>query len=401
MDLKWTDEQIAYRQSIRDFLADAVPPGFASSNLEISEQWRVDLTLALAGKMAERGLLTPHWPREYGGQETTGWQRLILAEEMMAAGEPRGPQYMNVNWIGPAIMMAGTPEQKRYHLDRISRGDVLWCQGFSEPDSGTDLASLRTSAVRDGDHYVVNGEKVWTSYANVAEYCFLLVRTAPSARGSRGITILLVRTDTPGFEIRPIPSVLGAHAIHHLTFTDMRVPVEARLGPENEGWPTVRQALARERVGQPRYARSAANLDRVVTWLRERGGEIPGSIRRDIARARAACEAARVLVYRAVDEQEHGHDRMTISLARVAQIQAERAVGEVAMAAMGLDGIRGASIADRQMRYALTGGLTSGSYELQLNIVATRILGLPSDRAKPAAPAKETAPKETAPKEAS
>src|SRR6201999_2649131 len=105
---------------------------------------------------------------------------------------------------------------------------------------------------------------------NVAEYCFLLVRTDPASRGSRGISILLVRTDTPGFEIRAIPSVMGAHAIHHMTFTDMRVPVEARLGPENEGWPTVRQALARERVGQPRYARSAANLDRLVKWLRER-----------------------------------------------------------------------------------------------------------------------------------
>jgi alkylation response protein AidB-like acyl-CoA dehydrogenase len=380
VELNWTEDEVAYRASIRNFLAETVPPDFASSNLEISEPWRVELTLSLAAKMAERGLLTPHWPEEYGGQETTSWQRLILAEEMMAAGEPRGPQYMNVNWIGPAIMLAGTDEQRAYHLTRISRGDVLWCQGFSEPGSGTDLASLRTSAVRDGDEYVVNGEKVWTSYANVAEYCFLLVRTDPSTHGSKGISILLVRTDTPGFEIRPIPSVLGTHAIHHMTFLDMRVPVSARLGAENEGWPTVRQALARERIGQPRYARSAANLDRLVAWLDDRAEPISDTVRTGIAVARAACEAARMLVYKAVDELTRGDDRLTISLARIAQVRAERAVADLAMKAMGLDALRPASIADRQMRYAMTGGLTSGSYELQLNLVATRVLGLPSDR---------------------
>jgi alkylation response protein AidB-like acyl-CoA dehydrogenase len=391
MDLSWTTEELAYRQSIRDFLDEAVSPEFAASNLEISEEWRVGVTLEFAAKMAERGLLTPHWPKEYGGQETTSWQRLILAEEMIAAGEPRGPQYMNVNWIGPAIMLAGTDEQKQTHLTRISNGDVLWCQGFSEPDSGTDLASLRTSAVLDGDQYVVNGEKVWTSYANVAEYCFLLVRTDPSTKGSKGISILLVRTDTPGFEVRAIPSIIGDHAIHHMTFHDMVVPASARLGPENGGWPIVRQALARERVGQPRYARSAANLERLVNWLKENKRPLTDAVRRDIARARAACEAARVLVYKAVDEQAHGVDRSTISLARIAMVQSERAVGELAMQTMGLEGILKASIADRQMRYAMTGGLTSGSYELQLNMVASRMLGLPSDRTRTPEPAAKEA----------
>lgn len=392
MNFDWTEDEIQYRQRVRDFLTATVPPEFAETNLEISEQWRADLTKEYAGKMAEHGLLTPHWPKEYGGQDSTSWQRLILAEEMLAAGEPRGPQYMNINWIGPAIMLAGTEEQKQEHLTRISNGDVLWCQGFSEPNAGTDLTSLRTKAERVDDHYVVNGEKVWTSYANVAEYCFLLVRTDPSTRGSRGISVLLVRTDTPGFEIRAIPSTLGDHAIHHMEFHDMMVPVSARLGPENEGWPVVRQALARERVGQPRYARAATYLDHLVGWMLEGGYPVTDAIRRDAARARAACEAARILIYKAVDEQDHGVDRSTVSLARLAMVRAERAVAEFGMEIMGLEGLRKYSTADRLLRYAMTGGLTAGSYELQLNMVANRILGLPSDRPKKVADSlKETA----------
>ncbi len=235
MNFNWSDDELAYRERIRTFLHEYVPAEFAETNLEISEQWRADLTKVYAGKMAEFGLLTPHWPKEYGGHDATNWQRLILAEEMLGAGEPRGPQYMNVNWIGPAIMLAGTEEQKLEHLSRISKGDVLWCQGFSEPNAGTDLASLRTKAELQGDHYVVNGEKVWTSYANVAEYCFLLVRTDPESTGGAGISILLVRTDTPGFEIRAIPATIGAHAIHHMEFHDMIVPVSAQVGSRKRG----------------------------------------------------------------------------------------------------------------------------------------------------------------------
>lgn len=382
MNFNWSDDELAYRERIRTFLHENVPAEFAETNLEISEQWRADLTKVYAGKMAEFGLLTPHWPKEYGGHDATSWQRLILAEEMLGAGEPRGPQYMNVNWIGPAIMLAGTEEQKLEHLSRISKGDVLWCQGFSEPNAGTDLASLRTKAELQGDHYVVNGEKVWTSYANVAEYCFLLVRTDPETTGGSGISILLVRTDTPGFEIRAIPATIGAHAIHHMEFHDMIVPVSARLGPENGGWPIVRQALARERVGQPRYARAASNLEHLVEWLEERGEPVSDVIRDGVARARAACEAARVLVYKAVDEQDHGVDRNTVSLARIAMVRAERAVAELSMEIMGLEGMREYSTADRTLRYAMTGGLTAGSFELQLDMIATRILGLPADRRK-------------------
>jgi alkylation response protein AidB-like acyl-CoA dehydrogenase len=376
MEFAWSAEEEQYRADIMTFLQAEVPAEVVGSALELASQWRADFSKQFAAKLAERHWLTPSWPRAYGGTESTAWQQMILAELMVTFGEPRGNQYMNVNWIGPAIILAGTPEQKSYHLSRISRGDVLWCQGFSEPEAGSDLASMRTRAERDGDEYIVNGEKIWTSYANVAEFCFLLVRTDPAAEQHRGISILLVPMDTPGLEVRDLGCVVGAHSIHHLVFTDMRVPASIRLGPENEGWPIVRHALAYERVGIPRYARSAANLDRVLAQARARGRLDPGLCRL-AAQARAACEAARVLAYRVIDERAKGQGPgLNTNLARVAIISAERLVGSVAAQLAGMAGLEEGTTADQQQRNALTGGLTSGSYELQLNLIA-RHLGLP------------------------
>lgn len=171
MNFDWTDEDNQYRQDVREFLAEALPPGWSGYDKNNLPKYKED-----AGKfsqaLAQRGWLTQNWPREYGGQEASPWRHAILNEELWPIGEPRGSQYMNVNWIGPAIMAAGTPEQKAYHLARISAGDVFWCQGFSEPDAGSDLPALRTRAVRDGDDYVVNGAKIWTSHVGTADFCF-------------------------------------------------------------------------------------------------------------------------------------------------------------------------------------------------------------------------------------
>src|SRR6185369_9767188 len=164
-------------------------------------------------KLGERGWLVPAWPKEYGGGGVTAWQQAIVSEEMWAHGEPRGPQYMNVNWVGPTIMRYGTDEQKRAHLPKMAMGDVLWCQGFSEPNAGSDLASLQTRAVRDGERYVVNGQKIWTSYCKNAEFCFLMVRTGSEPR-HRGISVLLVPMNTPGIEVREIDTVLGDGYFH-------------------------------------------------------------------------------------------------------------------------------------------------------------------------------------------
>ncbi|MEN8184876.1 MAG: acyl-CoA dehydrogenase family protein, partial [Myxococcota bacterium] len=196
MEFAWSEEDAHFRRELIAFLEATLPADWE----EIARdgpggEGQARFSREFAARLAERGWLTQHWPREYGGSDASPWRHAILGEEMWALGEPRGPQYMNVNWIGPAIMEFGSEDQKRQHLKRISQGDVLWCQGFSEPEAGSDLVALRTLARRDGDVYVVNGSKIWTSYANHADFCFLLVRSDPDSQRHRGISVLLVPMD--------------------------------------------------------------------------------------------------------------------------------------------------------------------------------------------------------------
>jgi alkylation response protein AidB-like acyl-CoA dehydrogenase len=297
---------------------------------------------------------------------------------MWSIGEPRGPQYMNVNWIGPSIMMFGTDEQRRLHLPRIARGDVIWCQGFSEPDAGSDLAALRTRAERDAGEYVVNGQKTWTSYASIADFCYLLVRTGEEETGPRGISVLLVPTDLPGFEVRDVASVVGDHAFHDVFLTDLRVPVDHRLGPENEGWQVVRQALAFERVGAPRWARAQHVLEHVAEWARRHELLDAPWVTERMGEARAATEAARLLFYRVVDEREHDAPQTpSANLARVAMVEAERLVGRLAADVLGSDGLLTGTLADSALRKSMAAGVAAGTYEIQLNMIARLVLGLP------------------------
>jgi alkylation response protein AidB-like acyl-CoA dehydrogenase len=191
VDFSWTEEQQAFRQKLRDFLSANLPDDWE----KFSEHGPASPALTafareFCGKLADNGMLFPHWPRELGGEGAGPWEQQILAEEMWIAGEPRGGQYMNVNWIGPTLDRYGTPEQKARYLKPITDGATLWCQGFSEPDAGSDLASLRTRAELKDGNYVINGQKIWTSYAGLADTCFLLTRTSDDRK--KGITILLV-----------------------------------------------------------------------------------------------------------------------------------------------------------------------------------------------------------------
>jgi alkylation response protein AidB-like acyl-CoA dehydrogenase len=375
MEFDWSVEDVGFRKELKAFLDDELPEYHEIFDLAPVE--RFEFSKAFAARLAERRWLTPAWPKEYGGLEKSVWQQLIISEEMIAHGEPRTGQYMNVNWIGPAIILAGTDAQKREHLTRISNGDVLWCQGFSEPDAGSDLASLRTRAIRDGDEYVINGEKIWTSNAGQAEMCFLLARTNVDVPKQKGISIFLIPTATAGFEIRDVDSILHPGAFHHCILTDVRVPVSCRLGPENEGFDIARKVLANERVGVARYHRAAGYLDRVAGWADKRGLLDDPAVVNGLASARAACEAARLLVWTVVDERSRGlQPELTAFVYRAAAVRAERAVMNAAFEVMGSEGLEFRSFADSQFEWAITSGIAGGSYEMNLNSIG-RCLGLP------------------------
>lgn len=377
MEFGWSTQEDVFRDEIRTFIAKHVPQEWFDHPLHRrAAKSDRDKIVAFNGELGANGNLTPGWPAEYGGSGATAWEQAILGEEMWCAGEPRGPQYMNVNWIGPSIMMFGDETQKQYHLGRISKGDVFWCQGFSEPDAGSDLASLKTRAVRDGDEYVVNGQKIWTSHCQLADFCYLLVRTAPDKH--HGITILLVPMDTHGLEVRKVPEMVGEGAFHELFFTDMRVPANCRLGDENEGWGIIRRSLQYERVGAPRWEKASRVLDRIAKWAKETGRFDEPAVQRQLGEAKAMVEAARLLAYSVIDERASGKVQGDQAyVARLSMVKAEKHVQDLGFELFGGDALRHGSDIDEGFRSSLTAGVAAGSYEVNLNLVANLVLGLP------------------------
>ena len=381
MEFDWSPDDTQHRREIREFLRQELPDNWE----EISQHGpggdsQAAFSRTFCGRMAAKGWLTQHWPSAYGGRDCQPWRHSIVGEEMWAVGEPRGSQYMNVNWIGPAIMRYGSEAQKQLHLPRISAGQVLWCQGFSEPEAGSDLAALRTRAEKIDDHFVINGSKIWTSYCNHADYIFLLVRTDSHSSRQRGISVLLVPMDTPGIEVHEIPSVVGERYFHEVFFTDVTVPTSVLLGEEHNGWEVVNHALQFERIGAARYARAAVTLDKLAEVAAERGLLRDPIVVDRLGEARALCEAARVLVYKVIDIR--AKDRPPTAdtqLARVLSTTCDNAIGRLALDIYGPDSLEYASFADNNFRLAMTAGVAVGATEVQLNLIASRFLDLPKD----------------------
>jgi len=376
MDFQWDAEQQAFRTKVREFLAAHLPPDWESLAHGPGSETQSAFSKKFCAELAQAGLLVPHWPQRWGGRDADAWTSFILAEEMWMAGEPRGGQYMNVNWIGPILMRFGTEEQQAGYIPPIARGETIWCQGFSEPEAGSDLASLRTRAEKDGTGYRINGQKIWTSYAGHADTCFLLARTAP---GKTGMSVFLVPMSTPGITVRQIPSVIGEGDIHEVFFDDVRVPAGALLGAEGQAWEIARAALSLERVGIPRFALASRMLSRAVARLQQAGRFGHGAVEQ-AARAKAACEAARLYSYQIVDQRRHGTPTgPEASAARYATVMAERQVGEFVVEHLP-DALAGGDpllLAHHQR--AIVAGIASGAAEIQLNLIATELLQLPRE----------------------
>ncbi len=382
MNFEWTDSDRAFRARVRDFLARELPCNWNEIRRHgPGSPEQTAFSLEFCPRLAAAGLLVPHWPTEWGGGGLGKWEHFILGEEMWAAGEPRGAQYMNVNWIGPTLMRFGSQQQKQCHVTKMAAGKAIWCQGFSEPNAGSDLAALNTRAIADGDGYVVNGSKIWTSYASLAEHCFLLARTSGKAGDKAGISIFLVPMETPGIEVRAIPSLIGHGDIHETFFTDVRIPASARLGAEGEAWSIISYSLANERVGIPRYELSARVLDDMVEELKSRGAFGDSIVQARAGAAASRCEAARLLVYRVVDQLARGDESgINANIARVAVVEADHAVSD-----FGLDFLPEAFCGDTHPAFlahherAIVSGIAAGAAEIQLGLIAKRHLGLPRE----------------------
>jgi alkylation response protein AidB-like acyl-CoA dehydrogenase len=261
MDIQFTPEELAFRQDVRAFLRDHLPTEFAT-RISLGKRLSKEHQVQWMQTLNRQGWLAPGWPVEWGG---TGWsevQKHIFDEECFAAGAPKVSSF-GLKMVAPVIIKFGTPEQQARFLQRILTCEDWWCQGYSEPGAGSDLSSLKTRAVREGEHYVVNGQKTWTTLAHFADWMFCLVRTDPEARQQRGISFLLIDMKTPGITVRPIITLDGEHEVNEVFLDNVRVPVANLVGRENEGWTCAKYLLTHERTSIGGIAQNKALLSRL------------------------------------------------------------------------------------------------------------------------------------------
>jgi pimeloyl-CoA dehydrogenase large subunit len=309
MDLHFAPDEIAFRNEVRHFMRDNVPEATRRKIIEGRRLSKSDL-VDWQRILNKKGWAVPHWPKQWGG---TGWNPVklyIYRDEMQQTPAPE-PLQFGVNMVGPVIIAFGNEAQKKKYLPRIANLDDWWCQGFSEPGAGSDLASLQTSAKRDGDHYIVNGQKTWTTLAQYADWIFCLVRTDPAAKKQEGISFLLIDMKTPGITVRPIQTIDGGHEVNEVFFDDVRVLGENLVGEENKGWNYAKFLLGNERTGIARVGISKARLRRLkeLATLEHIDGksmlEDP-NFRRKIAAVEVELKALEITQLRVVAAARHG-----------------------------------------------------------------------------------------------
>ena len=389
MDFKFSPEDDAFRNELDAFLTAEMPPDWEGGGRYPEEDdW--ELTKVIRRKMADRGWLTMHWPEEYGGQSASAVKSAIFSEEMTYRRAP-GRDIFGVRMLGPTLMIHGSEQQRKTHLPPVARGEVQWCQGYSEPESGSDLASLSTRAVRDGDDLVINGTKIWTTLAHRADWIMLLTRTDPDAPKHRGISFVLVDMKSPGVSVRPIVNMANGHEFNQVIFDNVRVPRANVVGEEDRGWYVAVTLLDFERSGIDYSASARRLLDDVREYATEtkRDGqpiiEIPW-VRDLMADRYIECEVARLIAYNVAYMQSQGLvPTKEASVSKVFGSETVQRSTEAALEILGLFGTLGreekwAPLQGRVQEHwmnSFAGKIAAGTSEVQRNIIATRGLGLP------------------------
>jgi alkylation response protein AidB-like acyl-CoA dehydrogenase len=375
----WTEEQLSYdlgadagalRDHLRQIIAEHVPADFLGAFT--SDGSGLDVVHEFVAALAAEQLLTMAWPAAYGGRDASIWEVAALREEMWAYHEPRGSHYMGLNWVGPAILRHGTEAQKARYLPAIANGSSAWCQGFSEPEAGSDLASLRTRAERTDRGWVVTGQKVWTSYAELADHCVLAARTGSQESRRNGISLFLVPMDRSGFEIRPLKTFLGRHHLNELFLDGVLVEEDEILGTENGGWDVITAALAHERIGIARYARG----DRLLSLAVAQPGfldALPPGLRARLTRALVHTRVARLLNYDSFDLLQRGVvDHAAASVARIASVRIDQEASDVLSEAI-TEGDLHPAVEDF-WRYSRSSLVPAGAVDIQRMLVAREAL---------------------------
>src|ERR1700758_5447477 len=401
MDLRFTPEERAFREEVRAFIKENLPAD-TRDRMKLGHPPRKEDTVRWQRILNAKGWAAISWPKEWGGPGWTAIQRMIFLEENLMAPAPELLSF-NITMIGPVLIQFGTDEQKGRFLPRAANLDDWWCQGFSEPGAGSDLAALKTAARRDGDDYVVNGQKIWTSTAHEADWCFCLVRTDPQApKKQQGISFLLIDMTTPGITVRPIVSIDGSHHLNEVFFDDVRVPIDMRVGEENRGWDVAKYLLGHERTGIARLGKSKERVKfakEAAHEMRSNGKPLidDPAFRLRVAQLETDIKALEITQFRVVSayaKKESGKPDPLSSALKIKGTELLQATTELAMDVGGplampdwaqeLEtlsnepelGPAWASEATKSYLFLRAASIYGGTNEIQKNILTKAVLGL-------------------------
>ncbi len=402
MDFKDTPEEAGFRREVRQFIEQNLPEGYGTPDFQerageysaplqgdeanFMQRWRT--------AMAERRWIAPHWPKDYGGAGLSTIEQFIFNEEMAEHRAPAGLGGSGVSMIGPTLILYGSEEQKKRFLPPIASGEVQWCQGYSEPGAGSDLASLQTRAVRDGDDYVINGQKIWTSGAHRAQWIFMLARTNPDAPKHRGISMFLLDMKSPGITVSPLINMGGDHGFNQVFFDNVRVPASQMVGEENRGWYLGATLLDFERSNIGASIGIRNTVDDLVQFATEnlRSPQVrlidDPSVRYELAERMIEADIAKLFSYRIITMQKEGKvPNYEASMNKAFRSETQQRVWRTGLKVIGLYGMleRGSKWAPLRGRVAhsyitsVSSTIAAGTSEIQRNVIAQRGLGLPRD----------------------
>jgi alkylation response protein AidB-like acyl-CoA dehydrogenase len=404
MDLTYPPQAEEFRSVISAWLAENLPEGWGTPDFSLNPEGRAAFNDEWTAKLFAGGWICASWPTEYGGKGLTLLQQVVLNEEFARVGAPLRGDFFGDTLVGPTILQWGTEEQKKKFIPGILKGEIAWCQGFSEPDAGSDLASLKTKAELDGDEWVINGQKVWTTQAQLADYVFLLARTDPHAPKHAGISYLLVPMDQPGVDVRPIQQIDGSAEFNEVFFTNVRCPKDNVIGGVNNGWKVAMTTLGFERgtsatTGHRRFLKE---FNEIVDLARERGLHEDPLIRQRLARSWSKIKIMQINGYRTLTDALRG-THTTAALSACNKMYWSEAHQETMLLAMDIFGLPGQTLLGEAGQDTVLPGarrawanypvnnlqslfffsrsetIWGGSAEIQRNIVGERVLGLPKE----------------------
>ncbi|MDE0592010.1 MAG: acyl-CoA dehydrogenase family protein [Dehalococcoidia bacterium] len=389
MRFDFTPEEKDFKRHLSSYLDDVLPTDWhGPADESLDDDWKLNQDIKKG--LAERGWLVMSWPKEYGGSDSSPMMNTIFAEEMAYRRAP-GHDRFGTRMFGPTLMRFGTEEQRKKHLGSIARGEIQWCQGYSEPNSGSDLASLQTRAIEDGDDFLVTGAKIWTSLAHRADMMFMLVRTDPEAAPHKGISLILVDMKSPGVEVLTIVNMAGVHSFNQVVFDNVRVPKSNLVGDLNDGWRAGMTVLNFERSGIDYAAWARAALEEMVDYVNSdealvTSAKTDPTVRIKLAELHMEVEAARLMCYDVSYRQGKGEiPSSEASMSKVAASEVYLKVLDYGVEILGMYGVLepGSNQAELQGRFFkmrlfyTSGPILAGTNEIQKNIIAQRGLGLP------------------------